>query len=457
MTSHRCRIDMTTLEAYLAGLPLNEPPGIGEIRRNYLGAWCYAAAPFDSLRCATLRSDYVQLVTRHQLIKRELIPLLRAWSESGIHTMPFKGFWMAEAVYETAGTRFYGDVDLLMRPQHREVALDIARGLGWTISGRIPPSYSHGLFNLVKPGGVTSIDAQRFPVHSRARWNARQRTIADAVWSASRRRAWEGADIHEADPTDAFLILVLQRAWGDSWRLKPADMIDLRELIRAYDVAWKDVVTRAAELRCGNTLDLFLKRCDPWHQSLDMRRCTSQEVRRYDRIVFAERPFLQTEMRQLRQLPRIALDLANAPPLLPGIARVARELREPRPLLDLLRSLTPVQPTIASTTTRRDQTVRRLRRVFKVMSSFGDVPCLFRALVVFHVLRQQGWPVRFVSGVRRGENAIETHAWTELDGSSLPELAVGMRHDYMVMFEYPSNDLQLRLGRPEVEAAGGHA
>ena len=91
------------------------------------------------------------------------------------------------------------------------------------------------------------------------------------------------------------------------------------------------------------------------------------------------------------------------------------------------------------------------------MSSFGDVPCLFRALVVFHVLRQQGWPVRFVTGVRRADHGIDAHAWTELAGSSLPELAVGIRHDYMVMFEYPSNDLQLRLGRPEVEAAGGHA
>jgi hypothetical protein len=447
---------MTPLEAYLAGRPASEPPSLSEIRRHHLGAWCYAASPIASLQCEILRPDYLELANRHQGIKLELLPLLRAWSGSGIRVMPFKGFWMSEAVYTKAGTRFYGDVDLLMRPEQRDAALNIALRAGWTIPGKTPPPYSHGMFNLIKAGGATRIDVHRFPVHSRARWNARQRTIAQAVWSASRRRAWQGSEIHEADATDAFLILVLQRAWGDSWHLKPADMIDLRELIQTYGVTWKDVVTRAAELHCGNTVDLFLQRCDPWHQTLDMRRCTDQEVRRYDRLVFGERPFLQSEIRSLRQLPRLALDLANAPHLLPGIARVARELRNPRPLLELLQSLA-AETTTTSSERKRDQTVRRLRHLFKVMSSFGEISCLFRALVIFHELHQQGWPVRFVTGVRRGNNGIQAHAWTELDGSSMPELAIGVRHDYMVMFEYPSNDLQLRLGRSKIEAARRHA
>ena len=46
--------------------------------------------------------------------------------------------------------------------------------------------------------------------------------------------------------------------------------------------------------------------------------------------------------------------------------------------------------------------------------------CLVRALSMFVAFRDRGWPVDFVSGVRRDATAVVGHAWVELEGAPLP-------------------------------------
>jgi len=52
------------------------------------------------------------------------------------------------------------------------------------------------------------------------------------------------------------------------------------------------------------------------------------------------------------------------------------------------------------------------------------------------LLRQQGWPVTFITGVRRADGSISGHAWIEYEGRVLPELREPV-HQYALMFRYP--------------------
>ena len=51
--------------------------------------------------------------------------------------------------------------------------------------------------------------------------------------------------------------------------------------------------------------------------------------------------------------------------------------------------------------------------------------CLVRALSTYAALRQHGWPVTFVTGVRHqpGDRRLRSHAWVEYRGVMLPELS----------------------------------
>ncbi|HVM43872.1 MAG TPA: nucleotidyltransferase family protein, partial [Gemmatimonadales bacterium] len=95
-------------------------------------------SPHDTARAgssdparAPFRAEFLAALARHQEIKRELVPLLAAWHAAGIETLLYKGFFLAEFVYPTPGTRFHGDVDALIGSAHAAEALRIALSLGW--------------------------------------------------------------------------------------------------------------------------------------------------------------------------------------------------------------------------------------------------------------------------------------------------------------------------------------
>ncbi|MEM9592791.1 MAG: lasso peptide biosynthesis B2 protein [Acidobacteriota bacterium] len=47
--------------------------------------------------------------------------------------------------------------------------------------------------------------------------------------------------------------------------------------------------------------------------------------------------------------------------------------------------------------------------------------CLRQSLVLFHLLRRQGWPAVIHFGVRRGGDGLDGHAWLEIDGHPVAE------------------------------------
>ena len=412
------------------------PPSVNLIRRHGLGAWTYTALPPAHPLRKDLRADYLVLLERHLAIKRELIPLMHAWSAAGIDILPFKGFWLSETVYRVPGARFYGDVDLLLRDSQMEMARRISQRLGWIAPHSRGPQYSHGAFNLTRPKGRTCIDAHRFVLHSRDQWNSAQRRITEAVWQNSRRRMWQGIRLCEMQPVDAVLILMLQRCWGDGWQLKPADPIDLRLITNVYAVSRDAVLQRAHELDCVRTVRIFLELCDPWQRTLQFEQRTTRQIRRFRIRVLRERPLLAFErlVPRLRRAPALLLDISR---VMPSVIHAFVTIRRERSLFRILDLLTPRSHKSRSSVQDRMHAVRAVRWACKLMPGRSD-SCLLRSLAIYSVLRRQAWPVTFVSGVGKTADDVVGHAWIELNGEVLPELLASHLHLYYTpSFRYP--------------------
>jgi hypothetical protein len=285
-------------------------------------------------------------------------------------------------------------------------------------------SYTHGVCNLRRPGGVTQVDLQRFVVHSRTRLHPAQRRVTEAVRARARAVEWEGTYVRVPDPVDALLVLALQRCWGDRWALKAHDPLDVRYLSERAGAGWREELReRAAALGCARTLGIFLQRCDPGRGRLVLATPTHAERRRWNLAILRERPLLWAEWWTARfaLLPSAAADV---PAGLWHLLRARRALRRHADISRLLESLTPTHPPRRpGAWGRRARAVIGIRWALRLLPRGADGPCLLRSLAVYAALRRQGWPVEFVSGVRRHAGGVTGHAWVELDGQVLPELA----------------------------------
>lgn len=105
-------------------------------------------------------------------------------------------------------------------------------------------------------------------------------------------------------------------------------------------------------------------------------------------------------------------------------------------LSDLLESLTP--PSVDGVKAPLDAAASALSAAEALVSRVPAVPntCLYRALARYAVLRSAGHPARFVMALDPSRrDAIEGHAWVELDGSPFGEV---VDPNLIVTYTYPS-------------------
>src|SRR5690606_14264745 len=95
----------------------------------------------DLLADARLGRARLKLAARHATVRRSVIELLDAWREVGIEALLFKGFYLAEFVYQDSSIRTYSDVDVGLRskkglslPELATSAAAEARRHGWHVS-----------------------------------------------------------------------------------------------------------------------------------------------------------------------------------------------------------------------------------------------------------------------------------------------------------------------------------
>jgi len=423
--------------------PASEPPSVATLRAVGLAAHAYASLPPEHATRPLLRRDFLAARVRHERIKAELLPLIRAWNAAGIEPLLFKGFHLAEFVYQTPGMRFHGDVDVLVGPRQIDEASAIAASLGWSeafTTAAVGEPYLHNACTLFGPEGAACIDLHRWALPCLTPFHRVPRRVTQAVWDAARQRTWEGTRIYEMSPADAAIIgVMLARCWGaDRWHLKPHDAPDLSLLLARAGASGADIRTRARELGAERTVSHFLARCDPTNGRLSVRAPTPRELRRWDRDAFREYgPLGATErwLRRLALMPSIVRSVVRAVPSV-LMARIA--LRRHRDMPALLDALTaPVGPGPCSPGTRM-AVVQGVTRALRMIPRNTRGDCLLRALTLFVALRRVGCPVRFVSGVRRETSGVVGHAWVELDGRVLAELSEpDNRNSYAVVYEYP--------------------
>jgi len=403
------------------------PPSASVLRAARLAPYAHSVLPATHPLRAELRRDYVASLGRHQRFKAALQPLLRAWRAADVDVLLFKGFQLSEFVYPRIGARFHGDVDVLLMPNQRDRAEAIARNLGWQTARPVAWGlrHTHNAFCLSQLGGGTRIDAHTEILHVVLPWYRVQRRITDAVWRSSRIRLWNGIDIREPCPVDMLLVaLVLQRCWGaERWRLKPHDVIDFKYISALDDVSREELWERACALGCERTLAAFLARCDPDSGLLDLKPIAPKERRRLDRTAFHERGLLggpeRVVARALRAPAMTPVGLAFLP-LVMRVRRAVRRHSDMRALLESVSSMTvtgPLTPRMS-----RELVIAGVLYAFRLAGSGPAGPCLVRALAVYAALKQRGWPVEFVTGLRRRGAAIVGHAWVECNGGVLLEM-----------------------------------
>jgi len=405
------------LERYLVeGTPL---PDADALARARVAALAYTRMSSDDPARPTHRDAYTRATALHLKHKLAFLPLARAWRDAGVDVIVFKGFYLAEFVYEQPAQRHYNDIDVIVRPELGERAVAIAREHGWTLAwSRRDSLYatSHEEAILTKAGTV--IEVHRFIIDCQSARDALQRRYTEAAWARSSEVAWEGTAFRVLAPCDSALMgLVLARAWsgGDDWHLKPADYPDLQAASARLGLTKDELERRAAELGCSATLGLVLQRCDPWRGRLRLQPPTARERRRWYLAVMPERGHLGVErgVATLRRLPGIAVDtILQMPRLLRTERALRRGASRPESRAPSARTAAPRRGAPALRSMERN--VRGIKWAARLLH-LGRDPCRLRSYALFDALRSMRFPVRLKEG-RSPDDGGVLHAWIEVDG-----------------------------------------
>lgn len=387
----------------------SQVPDATDLAENGLQALAYARVPNTHPDRGRWREAYLRRVATHLAIRATLAPLIRTWCEHGIEVLLFKGFYLAEFVYENPAERFYKDVDVLVPEADAARAISLASGRGWTVqASRSGASSSnlHSHMEAILLLGNVRIDLHRFVVQNVSADERLARRYTAAAWAASREVLWEGAAVRVLDTRDnALLGLITGRAWShDGWHLKVPDYRDL-EVLAERDGLTRDALSaRASELGCPLTLRLLLERCDPWHRHLDMTPPTRAQVRQWTRTVAQER-----EPRSAwRRLRPPGASIGGVLRALPGLLRARRLVWRHRDAAALLAHVSSAPVVGAELTPAARLRVFGSTRLGAVLVQPSGDRCLVRSVALFERLRAHGEPVR----LRLGTDATgRLHGW----------------------------------------------
>jgi hypothetical protein len=136
---------------------------------------------------------------------------------------------------------------------------------------------------------------------------------------------------------------------------------------------------------------------------------------------------LKKRFDQYRDLPaaerRLIVGMAI---LLPAIGAGLRLLgyRRTRALIDRMSDpqirrdhSMPVRPSV--------EAANRLGQLVRIAANHGPyrATCLRQSLALLFLLRRRGWPAELRIGVRREGDGLDAHAWVELEGFALNDIA----------------------------------
>jgi Uncharacterised nucleotidyltransferase len=388
------------------------------LRDTYLAAFAFTVLSEGHPSRNLLYSDYMLATARHLNFKARLLPLINTWRSLEIEVLLFKGFYLAELVYEFPEQRHFQDVDILLRPDQISKANAIAQSLGWkTIwdcESAMQP-YSHVALHLLSPDGLIQIDVHRRILHTRTPWIAIQQSFTEQAWKSALSQKWEDTDIKVLQPVDSLIIgLILNRCWSlDLWKLKPHDLLDFRNLVQRYGLTREALLARAEQLNCRRTVSIFLERCDPWSSHLDLRKPSLWERWRWEFAVVPERGHLGLE-RALGRLnrPGSVRDFLRE---LPTVLRVLYLLNK-SPSLQAMLSQLDHEACPSGIGFSLHRIVRGVRLATRALGLREPRAQLVGNLAIFASLRYRGQAAYFCQGLASAQAEKIPYSWIEIDG-----------------------------------------
>lgn len=376
-----------------------DEPSLEQLRVATLSPLAHLRLP-DHPEAASFRADYAEQTARHLMLRGPMSRLLGELHERGAEALVFKGFHLAEFVYDSPGLRVYADVDMLVRETDLAKLAQASEASGWNIAWRLGDAdsphamrsaryHGHEIAQLEHPSLGFRVDVHRRPVHNlHNRWPAgpiRER-LTEEMWSASSEADLDGAPVRVPSPADAAVFgLALNRTWGsDEWWVKPRDYADLQALAANCDLTREQIIGRAEELGVSRTVGAYLERCDPYRGVLVLEKPSAAELWRLDARLLQERGSrrLATAFSEILDMPVDAAALLRALRLVGEAQRVmAAERMGAPPVSAATRSLGHTEWRVMA---------RGLRRAARLRGLEGDRANRVAVVAAYLALARRG-------------------------------------------------------------------
>lgn len=446
---------MNALESFLLGITPAKDLPVGSMTDFRLLPLIYSSLPADHPEKPKFRNAFLASTARHAKIKSHVLELVRAWNAAGIVPMLFKGFMLAEFVYDLPAIRFYGDVDMIIKESEAARAAKIAKELPgwvetWNRTDTVLPNV-HEESHLFTTDHSVRLDLHRFALHTFTSARNAQR-LTNEMWSSSSQVTWEDCQVALPAFEDAALMgVVLSRMWDEAPGIKPHDALDFRALSKKWGLSREALISRAEHFGLKKPLETFLALCDPWKQKLDYK-VLSQEKLKIWRNSFPTSWQLEWRFARFDRLVRAIPTLLDVATQYSNVVRVKKLLRQKTDLFEIVATNEP------SPRAQPNRSFKHLERVMRGIhwTLFLIGPrfdaCVPRSLAVYNALKAEGHDVVFVSGVRRNNGKLEGHAWVELNGIGLEIFNdVPSAQIFKENFRYPKQENLAALETPKFE------
>ena len=378
-----------------------------------------------------LLPHYAQAIYRWKAQETEFRALLKAWNDAGIVPLLIKGAAMALKYYAQPAERYFGDIDLVLDRSQMSRARELAQDLGWQVifdDQRDPVFSIHEALGLLSPGRNIKLDVHHSLLKHPAAFAERARGIYRQLENSMETFDWEGLKVQMLAPVDAAIVpLILHRAWyRDRWNLKRFDYLDL-DLLRRAGLTRESLLERATELNCKTTVELFLHRCDPWEQVLDVTPLGAAQMAEWKTAVAGERGYTEKQATSAYKNLQFKNSGFLASSVLQGLGWVLRAalVLQKQQSLQALCSRVPLRnvPPDLGTLHRVRFGVVGASRVLSRFPRGGSGMCVLRAVSALWWLRSAGIDAELVSGIRNIGGEIKGHAWIEYRGTVVAMIA----------------------------------
>jgi hypothetical protein len=119
-----------------------------------------------------LKQKYHETLYQNVLIKNQTDQLLTKFEEINVEVIPLKGVYFADNYFGHIGARWTSDIDLLIREENVEKAMECVKSLGFDTEEEFIPSHFHCSFSKEIPGSPLPLTVE---IH----WNILKNTTSN--------------------------------------------------------------------------------------------------------------------------------------------------------------------------------------------------------------------------------------------------------------------------------------